>query len=84
MIGKVRQIDKRTLQVRRPFNPRRIGPWGAEKITPLPFFRRICEDPPRIKKQSSHKGNRHDAAKWRPNPTRNFKKLAHNFHSFIR
>jgi hypothetical protein len=42
-------------------------------------FRR-CEDPPPIKKHSRHKDNRHNAAKRRPNPTRNLKKLAHNFH----
>jgi hypothetical protein len=55
----------------------------VEKITLL-RFRRICKDPPPIKKGSSTSGNRHNAAKRRPNPTRNAKNLAHNFHSFIR
>jgi hypothetical protein len=47
------------------------------------FFGRFCKDPPPIKKHGSHKGNRANTAKRRPNPTRNFKKLAHNFHSCI-
>jgi hypothetical protein len=60
-----------------------IEPCGVEK-TALLRFRRICEDPPPIKKGRSTSGNRHNAAKRRPNPTRNAKNLAHNFHSFIR
>ena len=52
--------------------------------TSLLLFRLIREDPPPIKKHGSHKGNRANTAEWRPNPTRNFKKLAHNFHSLIR
>jgi hypothetical protein len=56
----------------------------VEKITLLTlFFGRFCEDPPPIKKQSSHKGYRHNAAKRRPDPTRDLKKLAHYFHSCI-
>jgi hypothetical protein len=55
-----------------------------EKVALLPFFLRICEDPPSIKKQNSHKGNRANTAERRPSPTRKFKKLAHTFHSFIR
>jgi DNA-directed RNA polymerase subunit RPC12/RpoP len=37
----------------------------------------VGENPPPIKKTSSHKGNRANTAYRRPNPTRNFKKLAH-------
>jgi hypothetical protein len=43
------------------------------------FFRNrlVGENPPRIKENSSHKGNRANTAYGRPNPTRNFKQLAH-------
>lgn len=47
----------------------------------LRFFWRICEDPPPIKKSRSQSGNRHNAAKRCPNPTRNLKKLTHNFNT---
>ena len=57
---------------------RRGHEWEMITLLPL-FFGRFREDPPPIKKQSSHKGNRHNAAKRRPNPTRDLKKLAHNF-----
>jgi hypothetical protein len=37
----------------------------------------VGENPPPIKKTSSHKDNRANTAYRSPNPTRNFKKLAH-------
>jgi hypothetical protein len=39
--------------------------------------RLVGENPPPIKKTSCRKGNRANTAYGRPNPTRNFKKLAH-------
>ena len=77
----VSEIDKRTPLVRRPLT---YGGLTHEAWKGLLCFFRRGEDPPPIKKQSSRKGNRHSAAKRRPNPTSNFKNLAHNFNSHIR
>jgi hypothetical protein len=50
----------------------------VEKIILLRLFLfRICKDPPPIKKQNRHKDHGANAAKRRPNPTRNVKKLTH-------
>ena len=78
------EIDKRAPLVRRPFTYGGLTHEEWIKSTPLPFFRFIREDPPPIKKTRCHKGNRANSAERRPNPTRNLKNLAQNFHSLIR
>jgi hypothetical protein len=79
LIDKVSEIDKRAPLVRRPLTYRGLT---HEAWKRLPCFFRRGEDPPPIKKHSSHKGNRANTAERRPNPTRNLKKLAQNFHAF--
>jgi hypothetical protein len=77
VIGKGSEIDEAAAAAP-TITPWRIDPCGVEKIILLRFFLFwICKDPPPIKKQNGHKDHGANAAKRRPNPTRNVKKLTH-------
>jgi hypothetical protein len=68
-----------------PACSRLIGPQVADcsMISAILFRRGFCEDPPPIKIDSRHKGNRANTAERGPNPTCKLQNLAHYFYSYV-